>query len=163
MADSTRRLTFDEVHALLLANCIPEPNSGCLLWEGCLVRNPGKRRLYGSIRLDGKMVRTHRLAYQAVHGPIPDGVHILHRCDVGLCCNPDHLFAGDNDSNIADKVAKDRGSKKLTLEKAKEIHAMVASGVSHTKTAAVFGVRQSTVSRIIRGQRRPAAMLRGSN
>lgn len=128
------------------------------MWEGCLVRNPGKRRLYGSIRLDGKMVRTHRLAYQAVHGPIPDGVHILHRCDVGLCCNPDHLFAGDNDSNIADKVAKDRAGKGLTLEKAKEIHKMRATGATHTEIAARFGVNSSTVSRILAGIRRPAAL-----
>jgi len=156
MADSTRHLTFDEVHALLLARCIPEPNTGCLLWEGSIVHpKPGKRQVYGNIRLDGKMVKTHRVAYEAAFGPIPAGAQVLHRCDVGLCCNPDHLFLGDNASNIADKMSKDRGRKRLTHEKAKEIHKMVSSGVTQRKTATAFGVRQSTVSRIISGERRP--------
>lgn len=160
MADSTRHLTFDEVHALLLARCIPEPNSGCLLWEGVLVQQKrGKRQLYGAIRLDGKMVKTHRVAYLAAHGFIPDGAHVLHRCDVGLCCNPDHLFLGDNAANIADKVAKDRGRKMLTHEKAKEIHAMRARGMTHAAIAQHYGVNQSNVSRILSGVRRPLAAL----
>lgn len=155
MADSRRLLTFDEVHALLLARCIPEPNSGCLLWEGCVpAPKAGKHQLYGSIRLHGKMVATHRVAWQAVHGPIPPGVQILHRCDVGLCCNPAHLFAGDNESNIADKMLKDRGRKKLTHQKAKEIRKMVADGMSQGKVAAAFGIDQSSVSRIVRGESR---------
>jgi hypothetical protein len=159
MADNTRHLTFDEVHALLLARCIPEPNSGCLLWEGSIVHpKSGKRQIYGNIRLNGKMVKTHRVAYQAMYGPIPDGIHVLHRCDVGLCCNPDHLFLGDNVSNIADKVAKDRASKKLTLDRAKEIHKMRANGMSHRDIGRATGVDQSTVSRILAGIRRPAAM-----
>jgi hypothetical protein len=159
MADSTRHLTFDEVHALLMARCIPEPNSGCLLWEGHVVQQkPGKRQLYGAIRLNGKMVKTHRVAWQAVHGPIPVGVHILHRCDVGLCCNPDHLFAGDNESNIADKIAKDRAGKSLTLEKAREIHKMRANGASTNEIAERFGVKTNTITRILAGIRRPAAM-----
>lgn len=153
LADSTRRLTFDEVHGRLLARCIPEPNSGCLLWEGG--RRAGR---YGQISLSGKSVATHRVAWQAVHGPISAGLHIPHHCDVQLCCNPEHLYIGTNDENHADKALKDRGKKKLTHQKAKEIHAMVASGMSHTKVAAVFGVNQSTVTRIIRGDRRVASV-----
>jgi hypothetical protein len=158
MADSTRRLTFDEVYALLLERCIPEPNSGCLLWEGCRLLRNGKRGIYGMIRLNGRMVKTHRVAYQAAYGPIPEGAHVLHRCDVGLCCNPTHLFLGDNETNIADKVAKDRGRKKLTIAQAREIHEMATTGLTHSKIAMVFGVRQSTVSRIILGERRKEAI-----
>jgi hypothetical protein len=100
------------------------------------------------------MVKTHRVAYQADHGPIPDGMHVLHRCDVGLCCNSEHLFLGTNDENHADKAAKDRGKKKLTHAKAREIRAMAASGITHGRIAAAFDVRQSTVSRIVNGTRR---------
>jgi hypothetical protein len=164
VADNTRHLTFDEVCAIVLARTIPEPNSGCLLWEGEPVQQKrGKLGLYGRIRLQGKMVGVHRVAYQAAYGPIPDGIHVLHRCDIGLCCNPDHLYLGDNAANIADKVAKDRGRKKLTDAKAREIHKMVAAGLSHSKVAVAFGVNQSTVTRIIRGERRPAATLLGGN
>lgn len=155
MGDSTRRLSFAEVHAIVLARSIPEPNSGCLLWDGSFVARKGKRAIYGNIRLNGKMVKTHRVVYEAARGTIPDGVQVLHKCDVGLCCNVDHLFLGDNAANIADKVAKDRARKKLTKSQVMEIHKMVASGVSHTATAGAFGVRQSTVSRIVSGARRP--------
>jgi hypothetical protein len=159
LADSTRHLTFGEVHALLLARSIPEPNSGCLLWEGSIVRQkPGKRAIYGNIRLHGKMVKTHRVAYEATFGPIPAGAHVLHRCDVGLCCNPDHLFLGDNESNIADKVTKDRGRKKLTIEQAREIHMLYREGVRVGELARRFSLDQGYVSNLLSGKRRPAAL-----
>src|SRR5579862_3045181 len=107
MADSRRRLTFDEVHALVLARSIPEPNSGCLLWEGSSPRDSPSGRQHGNIRLNGKMVKTHRVAWMAEHGPIPPRQHVLHRCDVSLCCNPNHLFLGTNDDNHLDKALKD--------------------------------------------------------
>ena len=165
MADNTRHLTLDEVVERIMTRSIPEPNSGCCLWEGATNQRPkgSKQPIYASVRLRGRMVKIQRVTYEWANGPIPDGMQVLHRCDVSLCCNPAHLFIGTNDENHADKAAKDRGKKRLTHAKAMEIHKMVASGVTHTKTAASFGVRQSTVSRIVRGQRRPLAMLRWSN
>lgn len=52
--------------------------------------------------------RSHRVAWRIVNGPIPDGMFVLHRCDVRRCVNPAHLFLGTNDDNMADKVAKGR-------------------------------------------------------
>lgn len=158
MADNTRHLTFAEVVAIIEARSIPEPNTGCLLWEGGIKHpKPGKTSIYGNVRLNGRMVGVHRVMFEAAYGPLPAGAQVLHRCDVGLCCNPAHLFLGDNASNIADKVAKDRASKKLTREKAMAMHEMKAAGVSQPEIARRFGVNQSTVSRIITGLRRSAA------
>jgi hypothetical protein len=81
-------------------------------------------------------------------------MHVLHRCDVGLCCNPEHLFLGTNDDNHADKAAKDRGRKKLTHAKAKEIREMATSGMTHSRIAAAFAVHQCTITRIVNGRRR---------
>ena len=118
MADNTRHLTLDEVVDIIRARSIPEPNSGCLLWEGCLHHVPPSKipqhgfiQMYGSVRLRGKMVKVHRVMFEGANGPIPDGAQVLHRCDVRLCCNPDHLFLGTNEDNHADKAAKDRGRK----------------------------------------------------
>ena len=161
MADSTRHLTLDEVAEIIHSRSIPEPNSGCLLWEGCLQHVPPSRiprngsiQLYGSIRLRGKMTRVHRVMYEAAYGPIPEGGQILHRCDVRLCCNPGHLFLGTHDENHADKAQKDRGRKKLTHAKAKEIRQMAATGTGQHEIAKAFSVHQATVSRIVNGRRR---------
>jgi len=42
---------------------------------------------------------THRLAYTAWVGPIPDGLVIDHLCEVKACCNPAHLSLATNREN----------------------------------------------------------------
>lgn len=79
------------------------PWSGCWIWLGGLVDPKG----YGSFKFDGES-RAHRSAWALFHGPIPDGLHVLHRCDVPSCVNPAHLFLGTNNDNIADASAKGR-------------------------------------------------------
>jgi hypothetical protein len=88
------------------ARLLPEPNGGCWLWEGAIIRG------YGRIRNPGAWNTysfVHRLAWEEANGPIPDGLHVLHRCDVTSCCNPDHLFLGTQLDNNSDMFAKGRG------------------------------------------------------
>jgi len=47
----------------------------------------------------GKVQSGHRFAYEALRGPIPDGLQIDHLCRVPRCVNPDHLEAVDNRTN----------------------------------------------------------------
>lgn len=51
---------------------------------------------------------SHRLAYEAWVGPIPDGMHVLHRCDNPPCINPAHLFLGTDAENVRDRDGKGR-------------------------------------------------------
>jgi len=53
----------------------------------------------------------HRASYQSYIGEIPEGLNVLHRCDVPSCINPDHLFLGTTQDNVDDKVNKNRQSK----------------------------------------------------
>ena len=80
---------------------------GCWTWNGC-VGSKG----YGSIALNGKSVLVHRLAYELLVGPIPDGLQIDHRChnddrscsggkcDHRICWRPDHLEAVAGKENV---------------------------------------------------------------
>lgn len=60
----------------------------CWLWQG-VFRGP-----YGAIQVGGKgsrMESAHRLAYEFLVGPIPDGLTIDHLCRNRSCVNPAHL------------------------------------------------------------------------
>lgn len=86
---------------------VPEhcPELGpCWIWTG-----GKKRKGYGAVSYHGKTDRSHRLAWRLTNGPIPPETPcVLHRCDNPPCCNPSHLFLGDNAANTRDMVAKGR-------------------------------------------------------
>jgi hypothetical protein len=86
----------------------PEPNSGCWLWVGCVFSKTGG---YGAFKADGKMWRAHRFAWVLYRGLIPDGLMVLHHCDNRGCVNPEHLWLGTTDDNMADMVSKGRASR----------------------------------------------------
>jgi hypothetical protein len=81
-------------------------NNGCWIWQGT-TDGRGYGRL--SVGWDGKRAikeRTHRIMYMAVHGPIPDGMVVRHKCDVKRCCNPFHLELGTQQQNVQDYFAR---------------------------------------------------------
>ncbi len=62
---------------------------GCWVWTGC--RTKGGEG-YGQIVVArGKTQQVHRVVYEALVGPIPDGLQIDHLCSNKACCNPAHL------------------------------------------------------------------------
>lgn len=60
--------------------------TGCWEWSGYITKTG-----YGRTRFGGRMVLTHRLAYELAIGPIPDGLTLDHLCRNRACGNPDHL------------------------------------------------------------------------
>lgn len=62
---------------------------------------------YGRI-WNGENRTAHTVAYEEFIGPIPEGMHILHTCDNPPCINPEHLWLGTHDDNMADKGHKKR-------------------------------------------------------
>jgi hypothetical protein len=69
--------------------------SGCHLWVGGLDRYG-----YGQIRVDGRYVGAHRVAWEIEHGPIPHGLVIDHLCRIPACVNPAHLEPVTERENI---------------------------------------------------------------
>ncbi len=66
---------------------------------------------YGTLTVDGRTVYVHRVSYEVHVGPIPEGIHILHHCDNPPCVNPNHLFLGNQQSNLSDMRRKGRDHK----------------------------------------------------
>ena len=60
----------------------------CWLWGGSHTRN-GYGQATG--RDWRKKVLPHRVAYELLVGPIPEGMQLDHLCRTLLCVNPDHL------------------------------------------------------------------------
>lgn len=126
------------------------PNErGCVLWTGSKGRGG-----YGQMLWRGKMQKSHRMAWLAAYGPIPDGMCVCHRCDVRACINPAHLFLGTVSDNNADKALKERqshmrgelcGTAKLTVAQVIEIRA--ATGALR-EIAGRFGVNDRAISMI---------------
>lgn len=130
--------------------------SGCILWTGN-VHCKG----YGTINADNRRSQpllAHRVAWELAHGPVPEGLHVLHRCDVRLCVNAaEHLFLGTIVDNNADMVAKDRHARgernrhaKLTPELVREIRRRAAAGEFHRVIASSVNVTRACVSNIVR-------------
>jgi hypothetical protein len=147
--------------------------SGCWLWTGGAVPQG-----YGAFYWDEneRTCRANRAAYRLFIGDIPDGMVIMHKCDVPACVNPAHLQAGTLKENTRDMLTKKRHRTnprfgddnwtrqnpekakavarlhaKITMNIAEEIRREYAKGGVKQKDLAVrYGLKQPQVSSIIR-------------
>ena len=136
---------------------VDKQDGGCWLWTR------GKNaKGYGI--MSGGLV--HRKVYEHLVGAIPDGMYLLHKCDVRHCCNPDHLYPGTQKDNMRDMLERKRtgnrrgqpkgdahSMSKLTQEQAEQIIRLAAVGEDHASLARHFGVGRTQVARIVRGDR----------
>ena len=133
-------------------------------WSGqCLLYTAGRpsRSGHRTMGFRGKYPGVHRVAWTLVHGEIPLGANVLHRCDVPNCINVDHLFLGSTGDNNADRDRKGRhrplpgstnGVAKLSEYQIIEIRALLESGQSQRAVARRYDVSQYAVWRIAAGR-----------
>jgi len=57
----------------------------------------------------GRNQRAHRVSFEEFNGPIPEGMAVLHKCDVHSCVNPNHLYIGTSQDNANDRVKRGKG------------------------------------------------------
>jgi hypothetical protein len=139
---------------------IPEhcPELG-VCWEWLMHRD---KHGYGKFKRHGNGEMSHRMAWELTNGSIPDGLWVLHKCDNPSCVNPTHLFLGTPKDNVIDRENKQRGNRgtgensrhhTLTASQVYEIRQRYTNdpNVSYRSLGREFGVRHSTIGRIIRG------------
>lgn len=125
--------------------------SGC--WEWSQSRNE-----YG-YGLVARGVLAHRVAYAHAYGE-PGGLNVCHKCDNPPCCNPRHLFLGDDSANASDRHRKGRSKNvggageqhamhKLTTAEVVKIRELHALGMVPRVIATQFGVCRAQVAKIV--------------
>lgn len=133
---------------------VEKNEDGCWEWTGKHARG------YAYISIANRWRRAHRVAYELVKGPIPEGAYICHTCDNPGCVRPDHLYAGTPADNMRDKQAKGRQTRGEDFPQAKLTDAKVIEmrreySRKHTPRAVFarrYGVAEATIKSILCGK-----------
>jgi hypothetical protein len=82
----------------------PHLDTACWIWTASKDRHG-----YGTIGVSAsRSRRAHRVSWTLEHGPIPLGLHVLHKCHNTSCVNPNHLYLGSSTQNARDRVLSKR-------------------------------------------------------
>ena len=141
---------MSNLHAYLFDRVSVKGPDDCWLWQKAK-NNSG----YGWMFVGEKNWLAHRLSWILHNGEIPEGICVLHKCDVRTCVNPKHLFLGTRRDNNFDMIQKGRrrpdvrgsarSDAKLTEEKVLEIR---ASADKSSSLASRFNVTATLINTV---------------
>ncbi len=112
---------------------------------------------YVSYLWNGIVTHMSRFIYEQCFSPIPNNLHVLHKCDNRKCINPEHLFLGTNKDNACDRTIKGRSSSRKgecngrSKLKAEDIQIILSDKRQYKNIAESYNVNPSTISAIKRG------------
>lgn len=145
-----------------------DKSGDCWLWTGYIHPQRGYGQISRGRRGEG-LLEVHRLSYELSNGPIPDGMMVLHSCDVRNCVNPSHLRVGTHQDNMDDMWSRGRGNRnigmtngnvKLTTEQVSDIRQRYIRNYEKIKRgwrsnsrelAAEFGVTKEYIPQLAKG------------
>ena len=96
----------------------------CWVWKGNRFSTGYGRCSFG---------RAHRVAWELIHGVIPEGMFVLHSCDNKPCCNPKHLFLGTRKDNAQDAKRKGIAYTNEHMSKARAASVIVCRNRNYPK------------------------------
>lgn len=141
---------------LFMDRVYPEPNTSCWLYLGSYSKEG-----YGRLTAEyfNGFRSTHRFSYFIHKGEFDRDMCVLHKCDNPSCVNPDHLFLGTNNENMADMVRKGRAARgtrnikaKLNESQVLEIRKQHQQGVSRKELSLKFGIGKTQTAYIIKNK-----------
>lgn len=105
----------------------------------------------------------HRLSYFAHKGNIGNN-HVLHTCDNRKCCNPEHLYLGNDKDNARDRISRGRhknggnkgeeiGTSKITEMQVKEIKIRLMKGETPYQISKDYPIGKDAIYHIKWGRR----------
>ncbi len=145
---------FTAERAAAFWNLTRKVDGACWVWQGAVGSKGYPMFTYAK----GYSLMAHRVAYYLATDIDPCSSLVLHRCDVPLCVNPDHLFLGTQRDNVRDALEKNRWAigerhhaAKLTADDVREIRRMREDdGETYAVIAARFGVTIANVQGIVK-------------
>lgn len=148
-------LTVKDKMQKVMDNKVVLPN-GC--WTIDFFENGNGYKRF-EVKVDGKRIKhyLHIESYKVHKGEIPEGLYVRHVvCNNPCCFNPEHLDVGTQKDNMQDAVKLGRQAKgtkipqsKLNEKQVLEIRKLRSEGMSQHKIAKIYGVQQSTISRVV--------------
>jgi hypothetical protein len=122
----------------------------CLLWP--LVPSTGG---YGTVKFEGRQWRVHILRWIRLVGPIPEGMLVLHHCDVRLCAEIRHLYIGTYSNNRRDTINRKRHVPKrsrITEQKRQRMRIIYErTSLTMEQVGELFGMSKSQTQALIKG------------
>lgn len=114
---------------------------------------------YGRTSINRKQIGSHKVAWELVNGPMPEGLIACHTCDNRACCNPLHIYAGTSKDNAQDASRRKRNahgernaSAVLTADQVAIIRRRLANGERRASLAREYGVAHATIDAIYKGK-----------
>jgi len=122
----------------------------CWLWTASVLGSMGYGAFSVGRKIENKIVFAHRVAWVLTNGTIPTGMKVCHHCDTPKCCNPKHLFLGDQFDNMRDCSLKRRQARKLEEEEVLEIRRRHSVGEKKETLAKEFGCSKQNIGYVVR-------------
>lgn len=133
------RTSWQMIHSHCVNN-----GDGCWRWQG-LTDKDG----YGITSVGGIKMPVHRACYFLFYNVPFTSDYVLHKCNTRNCCNPHHLYLGNQKQNVQDQIdsgtfvyGSKNGMAKLTEEQVIKIR---GSSLSNRDLATQLNVSYHTI------------------